>query len=71
MVGIRSRRDVFTLDVMAVPQGSGSGFIWNKNGHIVTNYHVIRGASDLRYEFHIRSFHLLHKTVVLYLRIEN
>lgn len=42
------RRDVFTLDVMAVPQGSGSGFIWDKQGHIVTNYHVIRGASDLR-----------------------
>jgi hypothetical protein len=40
---------VFTLDVMAVPQGSGSGFIWDKKGHIVTNYHVIRGASDLRY----------------------
>ncbi|GBG65314.1 hypothetical protein CBR_g50353 [Chara braunii] len=42
------RRDAFTLDIMAVPQGSGSGFIWDKKGHIVTNYHVIRGASDLR-----------------------
>lgn len=42
------RRDAFTLDVMAVPQGSGSGFIWDKEGHIVTNFHVIRGASDLR-----------------------
>eukprot|EP00270_Netrium_digitus_P009637 TRINITY_DN2939_c0_g1_i1.p1 TRINITY_DN2939_c0_g1~~TRINITY_DN2939_c0_g1_i1.p1 ORF type:complete len:550 (+),score=101.32 TRINITY_DN2939_c0_g1_i1:63-1652(+) len=42
------RRDVFTLDVMEVPQGSGSGFVWDLDGHIVTNYHVIRGASDLR-----------------------
>lgn len=42
------RRDAFTLDVMAVPQGSGSGFIWDTDGHVVTNYHVIRGASDLR-----------------------
>lgn len=42
------RRDVFTLDVMEVPQGSGSGFLWDKEGHVVTNYHVIRGASDLR-----------------------
>ncbi|GJZ16631.1 reverse transcriptase domain-containing protein [Tanacetum coccineum] len=34
--------------VLVVPQGSGSSFVWDKNGHIVTNYHVIRGASDLR-----------------------
>lgn len=47
-VGTHYRRDVFTLDVMSVPQGSGSGFIWDKKGHVVTNYHVIRGASDLR-----------------------
>lgn len=32
-----------------MPQGSGSGFVWDKSGHIVTNFHVIRGASDLRF----------------------
>ncbi|KAJ6822358.1 myb-related protein 306 isoform X1 [Iris pallida] len=39
----------FTLDVLKVPQGSGScsGFVWDKDDHVVTNYHVIRGASDL------------------------
>ncbi|XVE67927.1 hypothetical protein DITRI_Ditri09bG0027100 [Diplodiscus trichospermus] len=42
------RQDAFTLDVLEVPQGSGSGFVWDKNGHIVTNFHVIRGASDLK-----------------------
>lgn len=42
------RPDSFTLDIMEVPQGSGSGFIWDKDGHVVTNYHVIRGASELR-----------------------
>ncbi|KAL4376032.1 hypothetical protein GQ457_02G020260 [Hibiscus cannabinus] len=42
------RQDVFTLDVLEVPQGSGSGFVWDKDGHVVTNYHVIRGASDLK-----------------------
>eukprot|EP01018_Ginkgo_biloba_P023603 Gb_28169 [translate_table: standard] len=42
------RQDAFTLDVLEVPQGSGSGFIWDQKGNVVTNYHVIRGASDLR-----------------------
>eukprot|EP00899_Mesostigma_viride_P007227 jgi/Mesvir1/16505/Mv10058-RA.1 len=42
------RRDYYTLDVMSVPQGTGSGFVWDTDGHIVTNFHVIRGASDLR-----------------------
>jgi S1-C subfamily serine protease len=42
------RQDAFTLDVLEVPQGSGSGFVWDKSGHVVTNFHVIRGASDLR-----------------------
>ncbi|GJZ22067.1 protease Do-like protein 1, chloroplastic [Tanacetum coccineum] len=42
-------QNVFSLDVLEVPQGSGSGFVWDKDGHIVTNYHVIRGASDLSF----------------------
>lgn len=42
------RQDAFTLDVLEVPQGSGSGFVWDNDGHVVTNYHVIRGASDLK-----------------------
>ncbi|KAL7613688.1 protease Do-like 1, chloroplastic [Lactuca sativa] len=48
ITNLASRQDAFTLDVLEVPQGSGSGFVWDKNGHVVTNYHVIRGASDLR-----------------------
>lgn len=35
-------RDVFTMDVREMRAGTGSGFIWNKEGHIVTNLHVIR-----------------------------
>ncbi len=30
-----------------VPTGSGSGFIWDKKGHIVTNYHVVDGSQKL------------------------
>ncbi|KAJ7974570.1 Protease Do-like chloroplastic-like [Quillaja saponaria] len=48
ITNLAARQDAFTLDVLEVPQGSGSGFVWDKEGHIVTNYHVIRGASDLR-----------------------
>jgi S1-C subfamily serine protease len=38
----------FSMDVMKIPQGQGSGFIWDKKGHIVTNFHVVRGASEVR-----------------------
>jgi S1-C subfamily serine protease len=30
-----------------VHEGTGSGFIWDNKGHIVTNYHVVKGASKL------------------------
>ncbi|HEY1376174.1 MAG TPA: trypsin-like peptidase domain-containing protein [Gemmataceae bacterium] len=38
------QRDRFTLDLHEIPQGTGSGFVWDQEGHIVTNYHVIKGA---------------------------
>ncbi len=39
------KRDYYSRNVYEQPSGSGSGFIWDKSGHIVTNYHVIKGAS--------------------------
>ncbi|MBN1237455.1 MAG: trypsin-like peptidase domain-containing protein [Gammaproteobacteria bacterium] len=39
-------RDFWTRNVMRVPQGTGSGFIWDDEGHVVTNFHVIRGAQE-------------------------
>jgi len=33
--------------VYETPSGSGSGFIWDKDGSVVTNYHVIKGASKI------------------------
>jgi len=42
------RQDALTLDIMEIPQGAGSGFIWDKDGHVVTNYHVIRDAIDVQ-----------------------
>ena len=38
------QRDQFSTNVMEVPLGSGSGFIWDDKGHVVTNYHVVRNA---------------------------
>ncbi|WP_042876316.1 S1C family serine protease [Cupriavidus necator] len=39
-------RDVWTRNVFSVPRGTGSGFIWDDAGHVVTNFHVIQGASQ-------------------------
>jgi S1-C subfamily serine protease len=37
---------------MGVAQGAGSGFIWDKAGHVVTNYHVIEGADTVHVQLH-------------------
>jgi len=31
---------------MEVPIGSGSGYVWDNEGHIVTNFHVIQQAKS-------------------------
>ncbi|MGB9836707.1 MAG: S1C family serine protease [Candidatus Saccharicenans sp.] len=41
ITNIQLVRDFFTWTEEAVPRGSGSGFIWDDQGHIITNYHVI------------------------------
>jgi len=38
--------DFWTRDVMSVPSGTGSGFVWDDQGHIVTNVHVIADAAE-------------------------
>jgi len=38
--------DPWTRMVYETPKGTGSGFIWDREGHVVTNFHVIRGASQ-------------------------
>lgn len=38
------RQDYWSRNVTEIPAGNGSGFIWDREGHIVTNYHVIEKA---------------------------
>ena len=41
-------RDVFTADLTQLPRGTGSGFVWDEHGHIVTNFHVIQAGNAAR-----------------------
>ncbi len=45
ITSIEVRRDFFSLRATQVPRGSGSGFVWDASGHVVTNYHVVANAS--------------------------
>jgi S1-C subfamily serine protease len=45
LIAARTR---YSMDVFKIPQGQGSGFIYDTKGHIVTNYHVIRGAAEVQ-----------------------
>lgn len=40
-------RDPRSFDLLSVPRGAGTGFVWNEQGYIVTNFHVIEGARQV------------------------
>jgi S1-C subfamily serine protease len=44
ITNLKERRDRMSLNALETPQGSGSGFLWDEQGHVVTNFHVIDGA---------------------------
>jgi S1-C subfamily serine protease len=44
--------DYWAGRAMDVPAGSGSGFVWDKKGHVVTNFHVVDGARSLTVSLH-------------------
>ncbi len=37
---LETQRDMFSMNVMQVPRGTGTGFVWDDMGHIVTNFHA-------------------------------
>ena len=48
ITSIAYRRSVFSLNVQQIPRGTGSGFVWDERGHVVTNYHVLQGSNIAR-----------------------
>jgi S1-C subfamily serine protease len=44
ITAIGVQRDFFTLNLYQIPQGTGSGFVWDGNGNVITNFHVIQNA---------------------------
>jgi S1-C subfamily serine protease len=40
--------DFWTRNVFEVPQGTGSGFVWDDGGHVVTNFHVVQDADSAK-----------------------
>jgi S1-C subfamily serine protease len=40
-------RNPYSFDLVTVPRGSGTGFVWDERGYIVTNYHVVEGARQI------------------------
>jgi protease Do-like 1, chloroplastic len=40
--------DLWTRNVFEVPSGTGSGFVWDEQGHVVTNYHVVKDADSAK-----------------------
>jgi len=45
------QRTSFSLNAQTIERGVGTGFVWDDNGHIVTNYHVVQGANLARVVF--------------------
>jgi len=48
ITSVSLQRDFWSPRIMEIPRGTGSGFIWDRQGHVVTNFHVIQGASKAR-----------------------
>ena len=46
------RANLFTGAVDQIPRGTGTGFVWDRQGHIVTNYHVLQGANSAQVVLH-------------------
>ena len=48
VANIATLRRRYSLEELKIPAGTGSGFVWDTQGHVVTNYHVVKGASEVQ-----------------------
>ena len=48
ITSIEFARDPFSMNLFKIPSGSGTGFVWDPQGHIVTNFHVVANAERLQ-----------------------
>ncbi len=61
---VTRRRDFFGRVIGGeVPLGTGTGFVWDRNGHIVTNSHVLQGASNARVVMHDQTSYMAEYVV--------
>ncbi len=51
------RRSLFSLNAVEIPAGTGSGFVWDEEGRVVTNYHVISDANRIQVTMADQSSH--------------
>jgi protease Do-like 1, chloroplastic len=45
----------WALNVVDIPQGTGTGFVWDDRGHIVTNFHVVESVIDPNQRGNVRA----------------
>lgn len=48
---LANRKTGLNLNIQQMPEGTGSGFVWDDAGHIVTNFHVIQNADAAQITF--------------------
>jgi len=46
VTSLARQRDFFSMNIQEIPQGSGSGFLWDRQGNVVTNFHVIQPGNQ-------------------------
>ncbi|GAB5360163.1 hypothetical protein AAMO2058_000604100 [Amorphochlora amoebiformis] len=51
ITAFRDAQDQLTLDRQEYPSSAGSGFVWDMDGHVVTNLHVVDGADNVEVTF--------------------